>query len=453
MKKLIITYFLFVFFPLFSLGQIEVKISNCRDRIFYLQQFKGDRFYKIDSTEIKNGKLKYLIKKNIVPGMYRISDGKNGFVFFVDEPDIDFETQWPAMQDSLKIIKSEENKIYYSYISFRNETNKKLELLSPVLTWYPKNTEFYKTAYHEFDQVQNKLHIWADSIIKHHPKALVSKMIKIDMKPFVPPDLQIEEQKKYFQNHWFDNVDFNDTSLIYSDIFIEKITDFLGLFSDQNMSKAELEQEFSFAVDKILQLTFDNDKMYAFVFNYLVQGFEHYHFDEVLLHIATNYNVPGQCENNDEDSDIYQRLEKYKKMAVGNVVPDIVLPNIEGKIMSLSKINANYKLVLFWSSKCSHCMRLLPKLKKWYKNIDNKNLVIFSVSLDDNKENLEQALTMLNLPWTVVTDFNGWDNAAAIDYNIYATPTMFLLDKNNKILAKPITYNGLKRSVKKNGIK
>ena len=40
-------------------------------------------------------------------------------------------------------------------------------------------------------------------------------------------------------------------------------------------------------------------------------------------------------------------------------------------------------------------------------------------------------------------DEKGWEGKTAEDYYIYATPTMFLVDKENKIISKPMTINEL----------
>ena len=34
-------------------------------------------------------------------------------------------------------------------------------------------------------------------------------------------------------------------------------------------------------------------------------------------------------------------------------------------------------------------------------------------------------------------DYKKWDTHAALDYYVFATPTMFLLDKNQKIILRP----------------
>lgn len=43
-----------------------------------------------------------------------------------------------------------------------------------------------------------------------------------------------------------------------------------------------------------------------------------------------------------------------------------------------------------------------------------------------------------------VCDLKGWDGKAAIDYFIYATPTMFLVDKQLKLIQLPKTFDEIK---------
>ena len=43
-----------------------------------------------------------------------------------------------------------------------------------------------------------------------------------------------------------------------------------------------------------------------------------------------------------------------------------------------------------------------------------------------------------------MSDLKGWEGKAATDYFIYATPTMFLIDNEKKIIGKPITIEEVK---------
>ena len=49
------------------------------------------------------------------------------------------------------------------------------------------------------------------------------------------------------------------------------------------------------------------------------------------------------------------------------------------------------------------------------------------------------------LNWVNISELKGFNSKATDDFNIYATPTMFLLDRNKVILAKPISYRELEQ--------
>jgi hypothetical protein len=74
---------------------------------------------------------------------------------------------------------------------------------------------------------------------------------------------------------------------------------------------------------------------------------------------------------------------------------------------------------------------------------------IIAVSIDTSKTEWQKVIGDNILPWINCNDLSGWNGKAAIDYNIYATPTMFILDKNRKILAKPVTFYEFLHDVKK----
>ncbi len=96
---------------------------------------------------------------------------------------------------------------------------------------------------------------------------------------------------------------------------------------------------------------------------------------------------------------------------------------------------------------------MLPKIHNIYENsVSPQKLQILTVSLDKEKDEWISALETGKYKWLNTSDLQGWNSQSAIDYNIYATPTMFLLDKDKKIVAKPITYNELERALMKENI-
>jgi hypothetical protein len=56
------------------------------------------------------------------------------------------------------------------------------------------------------------------------------------------------------------------------------------------------------------------------------------------------------------------------------------------------------------------------------------------------------------LNWLNGSELKGFNSASSDEYNIFATPTMFLLDRGKKILAKPISYRELEQALRENKI-
>jgi hypothetical protein len=42
-----------------------------------------------------------------------------------------------------------------------------------------------------------------------------------------------------------------------------------------------------------------------------------------------------------------------------------------------------------------------------------------------------------NFPFISMCDYKKWDTKAAVDYSVFASPTIFLLDSNRTIVSRP----------------
>jgi hypothetical protein len=87
---------------------------------------------------------------------------------------------------------------------------------------------------------------------------------------------------------------------------------------------------------------------------------------------------------------------------------------------------------------------MLPQIYNLYKNQKEKTFEVIAISIDISKTDWLNFIKANKLDWLNVSDLKGWDSKAALDYYIYATPTMFLIDKNRKIIAKPTTIDEIK---------
>ena len=134
-----------------------------------------------------------------------------------------------------------------------------------------------------------------------------------------------------------------------------------------------------------------------------------------------------------------ERLAPLRATAVGTEAPEVNLPQPDGKLLSLKSLRGKYVLVDFWASWCGPCRQENPNVVKAYNEFKDKGkgFTVYSVSLDQKKENWEQAIAADHLAWpNHVSDLKFWQSAGAAAYGVQAIPQSFLLDPQGKIIAK-----------------
>jgi peroxiredoxin len=143
-------------------------------------------------------------------------------------------------------------------------------------------------------------------------------------------------------------------------------------------------------------------------------------------------------------------MQKYGAIAEGSTAPDISFGEAsyypEGvTARKLSEVESDYTLVAFAAGWCSHCTEELPKIAAYYPTLKEKNVEVILVSLDENASDF--AKFAAPFPFISTTDYKKWEGQAATDYQVYATPSYFLLDKDLKIVKRLNSVEHLKAVV------
>jgi len=441
-------FFVLVSANLFGQYTIHGKFTGIADKNIYLMDYHEGRQQIIDTTQTdQNGSFSFTLDSTKKPGIYIVYAGPEHLLELVyNNEDIQFETTGSSINDKINFIKSKENKIYYDYVYIKIENQNKLNLLRPTIRNYPKDDPFYKTMVNEYNTLVKQIDNTVKVALINDPDKLATRYIRSD-EPVIPPaGITQEEENEYLKKHFLDHIDFYDTALINSSILSSKVVGYLQLFQSKNMTKEQAEDAMKPAVDTILEKATLNGEVYGFVLDYLVGGFETVGFDKLLIYLANNEAADNICEDSTR-SEVKNKLELAKKLAIGAVAPEIKADDINGRLFDLHKFNTDKKTVLvFWASWCPHCTQTLPKLKNLYDANPGKFEVV-AVSVDDDIKVLKDAVSNFGFTWTNIAEGLGWDGKIPLEYGISGTPTFFVLDKDKKIISKPRDMQELKQAL------
>ena len=277
-----------------------------------------------------------------------------------------------------------------------------------------------------------------------NPNSFIARYVRSAQLPIIETDLPLDEQLTFLKTHTLYNVNFYDDGLIYSDAFTNKTIEYLTYYRNPQLPLELLEKEFMIAVDSILTKAKVNSIVYQHIVEYLIDGFRKFGFDQSIDYIVENYVIKDDlCLDAKLESSIDRRINQARNFKIGNTVPNIVLSDSSGNQIELNKINADKTLIIYYASWCAHCQTIVPQVFDLYKNQQEKKFEVLAVSIDTSRIDWLSFVRINKLDWINVSDLEGWNGHASMDYYIYATPTMFLVDKQLKLIAKPSSIEEL----------
>jgi thiol-disulfide isomerase/thioredoxin len=464
MKKAIIPLIVLFLLPHFikaspedsAYYDIKIKITGIKTAKVVLGYYLGEQTFAVDTAQVdtSTGDIRFKTTRKLAQGVYFVAHTE-GVVFnliLATETDFSISTNISAPYDSAKIKHSVENAVYFNYMKAVQKVQNDISQIDGVTDMLRQAKADQSVINAQQQKITARyagLDKYTQSVIRQAPHLFTSKLLNISTMPIVPTELtQLKNDKPnpaywfYFRKHFFDGVDFTDKRLVRSPYYANRLGQFLGyMVNNTDSVKAEL--------DFLLNKTQPNTEFYKFTLKWLTAVFDDNmdrmpNADAYLIHLVEKYHRKA-----DSGTDKYtlERMEykvnAFKNVLIGRPAPNFSLPNTEGVLKSLGDVKADYVLVIFYSSLCSHCREAMPTIQNALQKMDSKKLKVFSVCTDGVRESWLPFLEEMKMKdWVNVIDKQP-DTDIQKKYVTWNLPVLYLLDKNKTILANRIKPENL----------
>jgi thiol-disulfide isomerase/thioredoxin len=115
----------------------------------------------------------------------------------------------------------------------------------------------------------------------------------------------------------------------------------------------------------------------------------------------------------------------------------------DGQKFDLSEYKGKVVLVDFWATWCGPCIAELPNVIENYEKYHDRGFEVVGISLDVDKEQLDEFLAKKSLSWPTLWSEeiadkigdNPYDHPLAKKYGVDALPSTVLVDQQGKVVA------------------
>jgi thiol-disulfide isomerase/thioredoxin len=136
-----------------------------------------------------------------------------------------------------------------------------------------------------------------------------------------------------------------------------------------------------------------------------------------------------------DDPDIVEAARKSLELMEMRTKPlELSFTAVDGRQVDLADLRGKVGLLDFWATWCPPCLEEAPALAAVYEKYHNQGFEIIGISLDQNQAALENFTKDNNMPWPQFFDGQGWDNELAKRFKIQSVPTVWLLDREGKLI-------------------
>jgi peroxiredoxin len=142
-----------------------------------------------------------------------------------------------------------------------------------------------------------------------------------------------------------------------------------------------------------------------------------------------------ELQNSENGKRLVSEIEKVEQNSIGTKISDFTLTDINGVNINASSTIKSYTIISFWASWCAPCRTENQILNNHLSLFKDKSIQLIGISLDENKNDWENAVRKDKLNWLQLSDLKGFENDISKKFKITSIPYLIMVDKDMKIVA------------------
>ena len=438
--------------------KITLEAPQFKEGIAYLIYYYGKNMNVEDSAAVSsNGTAIFQKKENIKPGVYSIVfPGKSKLYDFLIDKEQTINIKAPDTANLLEttvVTGSKENALFQEY---QKVAAQKGVLMQHEIEAFKASTTRADSAAHEkkYQEINSELNTYREGIIENKSESMLASLLTSMKEPKVLHPRPVTRQDslenyQHYKKHYWDGITFMDDRIIRTPFFLPKLERYFREVVSPAPDSTIKDMEY------IILLSRSNPEMYKFLLNWLTDEYINPKYmgqDKVFVHLFEKYHSKGITNwlNEKQLTAISNRAYMVMSNLIGEPAANLQMTNITGATSPLYNIKANYTVIAFWDPSCGHCRTEMPRMDSLYKaKWKSEGVKIYAV-LSEYKEK-EKWMDFIKEhhmeEWTHVYETEAQrkaiENAKTPSYkqlyDVTQTPTLYLLDKEKRIIAKKLT--------------
>lgn len=402
----------------------------------------------VQDSLIRNDKGQFVLsgQDTLESGVYLLlTQPDNEYIqFVVNESEKDFKVIFDYKEKSkVKFKNSPDNKIFQDYVEYLAKVRPKAQSLRDTIEACKAGGTNFESFEQLLKEIDDSVVEKQEEIIENFPGSISALLIKANREIEIPDFEDAEdpnlERYLYYKKHYFNNLELSNPASLRTPFLFKRIDYYLNKLTPSNPDSINV------AIDSILSWLKPAGESYNYYLSHFLNSYgssKIVGFDAVYVHLVDKYYAKGEAPwVSDENLEkIIDNANRIRPVLLGKTGPDITVYDEMNNPVSISDIDYEYLVLLFWAPDCGHCKKSMPKFIEFQERWKDRGVKVFAICTKHKDK--------INDCWEYVheKDMHGFINGAdefhrsrfKLKYNVQNTPKVFILDKDREILMKNI---------------